>query len=75
MLHSLRDIKKTNSKKYEGVGETLLRQNFSLQKSEYAFFACHGLGKNPNWSKAARDRASEDLRRCLQANVDVIKAL
>jgi hypothetical protein len=29
MLHSLRDIKKTNSKKYEGVGETLLRQNFS----------------------------------------------
>jgi hypothetical protein len=30
MLHSLRDIKKTNSKKYRGVDETLLRQNFSL---------------------------------------------
>jgi hypothetical protein len=30
MLHSLRDIKKTNLKKYGGVGETLLRQNFSL---------------------------------------------
>jgi hypothetical protein len=29
MSHSLRDIKKTNSKKYEGVDETLLRQNFS----------------------------------------------
>jgi hypothetical protein len=29
MLHNLRDIKKTNSKKYEDVGETLLRQNFS----------------------------------------------
>jgi hypothetical protein len=29
MLHSLRDIKKTNSKKDGGVGETLLRQNFS----------------------------------------------
>jgi hypothetical protein len=29
MSHSLRDIKKTNSKKYEGVDEILLRQNFS----------------------------------------------
>jgi hypothetical protein len=32
MSHSLRDIKKTNLKKYEGVDETLLRQNFSIQK-------------------------------------------
>jgi hypothetical protein len=31
MLHSLKDIKKTNSKKYGGIGETLLRQNFSLR--------------------------------------------
>jgi hypothetical protein len=29
MIHSLRDIKKTNSKKYGGVDEILLRQNFS----------------------------------------------
>jgi hypothetical protein len=33
ILHSLRDIKKTNSKKYVGVGETLLRKNFSYPKS------------------------------------------
>jgi hypothetical protein len=45
------------------------------QKSEYAFLACHGVGKNPNWSKGECNRASEELRRCLQANVDVIKAL
>jgi hypothetical protein len=32
MSHSLRDIKKINSKKYEGVDETLLRQNFSINK-------------------------------------------
>jgi hypothetical protein len=32
MLHSLRDIKKTNLKKYGGIGETLLRQNFSLPR-------------------------------------------
>jgi hypothetical protein len=30
MLHGLRDIKKRNSKKYGDVGETLLRQNFSM---------------------------------------------
>jgi hypothetical protein len=29
MLYSLRVIKKTNSKKYGGVGETLLREFFS----------------------------------------------
>jgi hypothetical protein len=37
MLHSLRDIKKTNSKKYGGVGETLLRQNFSLVNIKSSF--------------------------------------
>jgi hypothetical protein len=40
MLHSLRDTNKTNSKKYEGVGKTLFRQNFSyfdvLQVAESA---------------------------------------
>jgi hypothetical protein len=30
MLHSLRDIKKINLKKYGDVGETLLRQNFFI---------------------------------------------
>jgi hypothetical protein len=44
----LRDIKKTNSKKYGGVGETLLRQNFcmhmSFQQVEVAYTSactCH----------------------------------
>jgi hypothetical protein len=32
MLYSLRDIKKNFFKKYWGVGETLLRQNFSVRR-------------------------------------------
>jgi hypothetical protein len=31
----LRDIKKTNLKKYGGVDETLLRENFSSDESRY----------------------------------------
>jgi hypothetical protein len=41
MLHSLRDIKKTNSHKYEGVGEILLRQNFSFMLLVMLPFGAH----------------------------------
>jgi hypothetical protein len=44
------------------------------QKSDYAFQACQGVGRRP-WNKTACDTAAEELRRCLQANADVIKAL